>query len=219
MRILEQLTELLSVTEKIETKIIGIAEKYLPPNYPSSELNFNFLRELVDDRGNRGALYGLLDHTSITFSIKSSKRICDKFFKSQIFKITECSLDQVRYGDEICVVKPSYIPNCRECCTHELATIHELWQHSIVYAEDHFTRLLASDVSLEDAKDILPLSIRLEIIVTGSLKDWIDYFYSVELDEEIDPDFKELNSDLVYKISEHCPNIIDSICTERENRI
>jgi hypothetical protein len=213
---LDQTVKIISTSEDIERNIHEIICRYLPPNYPTHLKSFSFI---MKDIVNSEEFYKILDHSSVTVNIKSQKRITDMFSFFGGFKVTECSLEQVRHGEEIYVIKPSNIPEVTELYSQTQAEKRELWEHSVIYAEDHFNRMLAAEVDLETAKSILPLCTRMEIFVTGSLKDWIEYFSSSKHLEELDMDLKLLNEELVYEIGSKCPNVMDSLMLEREETL
>ena len=85
----------------------------------------------------------------------------------EIANMHEISVTQVPtdfMDNKITVIKPSFVDHDE----HKF----DMWKDACRYAELKYADMLAAGVSSQDAYEILPMSVKSEIIATGTLSDW-----------------------------------------------
>lgn len=101
-----------------------------------------------------------------------------------------CSYDKDRFGNEITCVIPHYCPDLiggnsynLYTCKFELTQTEGLseksakWIESMCQAEQDYTDLLNDGCTAQEARDVLPLGIKSELISCGFGDAWSNFFY------------------------------------------
>lgn len=122
----------------------------------------------------------MLEHFS--FSVKF---ICDRGVSHELVRhrIASFAQESTRYcnygskGGEITVIEPCYllvdgvsisVDNWSEC--------YGAWVHSCEEAEKSYLRMLADGATPQEARAVLPNSLKTEIVVTANLREWRHFF-------------------------------------------
>lgn len=79
-----------------------------------------------------------------------------------------CNYSKDKFGKEITVIKP--------CFTNWDEQKFNIWKDSCRYAEEKYFELLDAGASPQEARDVLPTSVKSEIAVTANLTEWYHIF-------------------------------------------
>ena len=117
----------------------------------------NFKHESVLEHGSisvrfvtdRGVTHELVRHRMASFSQESTRY---------------CNYGKGKFGNEIAVIKPHFFDNG----TRE----YWLWCQSMQQAEQSYLQLLECGASAQEARSVLPNSLKTEIIVTANPREW-----------------------------------------------
>lgn len=116
----------------------------------------------------RGVSHELVRHRVASFA-QESTRYCNYI------------LD--KFGNEITAIRPSW---CEEG-----STAYNVWFRRCQNIEDGYFELLNSGASPQEARSLLPNSLKTEIIVTMNLDGW-DHFFGLRCDKAAHPDMQEV---------------------------
>ncbi len=75
-----------------------------------------------------------------------------------------CNYSKNKFGSEITVIKPLFFD--------ENTTRYEMWEHSCLVAEREYFALLNDGALPQEARDVLPNSLKTEIVVTATENEW-----------------------------------------------
>lgn len=101
----------------------------------------------------RGITHELVRHRDASFA-QESTRYCNY------------SLD--KHGQEIIFIKPCFFENLTEQ--------YSAWTYACEVAEQMYFNLLAMNATPQQARDVLPSSVKSEIVVTANLREWKHIF-------------------------------------------
>lgn len=79
-----------------------------------------------------------------------------------------CNYSQDKFGSEITVIKPCYL--------EEETEGFKLWKRQCMSAEVSYFQLLNFGCSPQEARAVLPNSLKTELVVTGNLAEWKHFF-------------------------------------------
>lgn len=101
-----------------------------------------------------------------------------------------CNYDKNKFGNEITCVIPNYCPDLIEgnsydlaICDYGLVQSENLseksakWIESMCQAEQDYMYLINDGCTAQEARDVLPLSIKSELISCGFEDAWNNFFY------------------------------------------
>lgn len=151
--ILKKIEKVARVCYKSEDKIgEGTAEKMVKALIRSNHLamleHYSFSVKFIVDRG---VSHEIVRHRVASFA-QESTRYCNYGSK----------------GGEIAVIKPLYLTDCGED--------YNLWKKACVVAEKQYLDMLAYGLQPQEARAVLPNSLKTEIVMTANLREWRHFF-------------------------------------------
>ena len=122
----------------------------------------------------------MLEHFS--FSVKF---ICDRGVSHELVRhrIASFAQESTRYcnygsrGGEITVIEPCYLlVDGVRVSVDNWSERYGAWVHSCEEAEKSYLRMLADGATPQEARAVLPNSLKTEIVVTANLREWRHFF-------------------------------------------
>jgi len=142
----------------------------------------------------------------------SVKFICDRGVTHEIVRhrLASYSQESTRYcnyskdgfGNEITVIEPSYLDK-------ESRSYH-MWARACEIAEKHYFWMLECGRTPQEARAVLPNSLKTEIIMTANLREW-RHFLKMRTSKQAHPQIRELAIPLLLELQEILPAIFDDI--------
>lgn len=124
------------------------------------------------------------------------KFICDRGVSHEIVRHRESSFAQesTRYcnysGDKfnksITVIMPQFV---RDACVSDQFNIIDAWEHACTVSEAEYFNLLDLGCSPQEARSVLPNSLKTEIIMTTNLNNW-NHFFDLRCAPDAHPDIQ-----------------------------
>lgn len=157
--ILKKIEKVARVCYKSEDKIgEGTAEKMVKALIRSNHLamleHYSFSVKFIVDRG---VSHEIVRHRVASFA-QESTRYCNYGSK----------------GGEITVIEPcfwEYIPN-----DVKRNSLHDIWVEAMMKAEARYLELLEYGATPQEARAVLPNSLKTEVVMTANLREWRHFF-------------------------------------------
>ena len=116
----------------------------------------------------------------------------DSFVRHRVFSFLMestryCNYSNGKFNSEIEVVKPTRIDTFKGVLNKFIRS----WEES----ESAYIQLVNYGVKPEDARDVLPLQLKTELIMTGTLSQWQDFF-KLRISEHAHPDAKYIATEI-----------------------
>lgn len=111
----------------------------------------------------RGVTHELVRHRDCSFAQESTRY---------------CNYSLGKYGNEITVIEPCFFarPDGVDLPTDEWAEKYGAWRTACEESEKAYNRLLAAKATPQQARDVLPTSVKAEIVMTANLREWKHIF-------------------------------------------
>ena len=152
----------------------------------------------------------MIEHYS--FSVKF---ICDRGVTHEIVRhrlasyaqesTRYCNYSKGKFGSELTFIKPCFFDeNSRE---------YRVWVEQMQKAEDTYLEMINSGVTPEQARDVLPTSIKTELVMTTNLTEWRHFFNlrAVGATGKPHPQMTELAIPLLREVQEKIPVVFDDL--------
>ncbi len=117
-----------------------------------------------------------------------------------------CSYNKDKFGKEITVIEPYFWANKTEAYT--------LWQEACLALEKNYMAMLQCGCSAQEARSILPNSLKTEIAVTYNLREW-RHFFRLRCDQAAHPQMRQVAIPLLRYFQEKLPVLFDDIEYDR----
>lgn len=148
-----------------------------------------------------------LEHSAITV-----KFICDRGVSHEIVRhrIAAYSQESTRYcnyskdgfGGEITVIKPSTFADYTEA--------YATWEYACECAEDMYFKLLDIGCTPQQARAVLPNSLKTELVMTANIREW-RHFLKLRTDKAAHPDIRVVARKLLDLFKEWYPVFFEDI--------
>ena len=142
----------------------------------------------------------------------SIKFICDRGISHEIVRHRDASFAQEstryanyskdKFGNEITCIKPLFDKNIEE-------NMNE-WEKACENSEKAYLKLIESGCTPQEARSVLPNSLKTEVIMTARNYEWINFF-KLRCDKAAHPQMRELTIPLFEKFSRRDPVIFSDI--------
>ena len=153
----------------------------------------------------------VLEHVSI-----SVKFICDRGVSHEIVRhrvasycqesTRYCNYGKDGFGKEITVIKPSFL---------ELGSLpYVAWEAACQEAEDEYLEMLSYGCTPQEARSVLPNSLKTEVVMTANIREW-RHFLKLRCSAAAHPQIRELALALLVLFHCNVPVLFDDIY-ERE---
>lgn len=154
-----------------------------------------------------------LGHLSVIEHVGATVRIvCDRGITHEIVRhrLASYSQESTRYanyshekfGSEITVIAP--------CFWEEDSVEYELWRNAMLEAEKTYMQLVETGASAQQARSVLPNSLKTEIVVTCNLREW-RHIFSLRCDTAAHPQMREIMLPLLSEFKSRIPVIFDDL--------
>ena len=164
-----------------------------------------FIRNLIR-RGHES----VLEHCSFTV-----KFICDRGVSHEIVRhrLASYSQESTRYcnysgdqfGNEITVIKP--------CFFEKKSVKYKVWYLGCMDAETAYFNLLSSGATPQEARSVLPNSLKTEVVMTANIREW-RHFFRLRCSKAAHPQMQEVAKIALTYFWACMPALFDDIYQE-----
>ena len=168
----------------------------------TSESAENFVRMLIE-RGHES----VLEHASITVRFVCDRGISHEIVRHRIASFSQestryCNYSNDRFRNNITFIKP--------CFLDEGTGGYKLWKQAMFIAEKEYFELLKLGCTPQEARSVLPNSVKTEIVMTANLREW-RHFLKLRTAKAAHPQMRELTMPLLHEFQERIPVVFDDI--------
>ncbi len=161
-----------------------------------------FVRHILE-RGHEA----VLEHCSFT-----AKFICDRGVSHEIVRhrlasfcqesTRYCNYSKGKFGEEITVIAP--------CFWKEDSVEWAAWANLCSKAEDTYIDLVRSGASPQEARSVLPNSLKTEVVMTANIREW-RHFLRLRCSPAAHPQMREVALILLEKLHAAIPVLFDDL--------
>lgn len=150
----------------------------------------------------------VLEHAAITVSIICDRGVSHELVRHRMASFSQestryCNYDNDRFGNEITVVDP--------CFWEDKDSPNYLnWRAACETAENFYFKLLHNGATPQEARTVLPNSLKTEIIVTANFREW-RHILKLRRDLAAHPQMREIMIPLGDELKKLFPPIFNDI--------
>ena len=172
----------------------------------TSDSAFNFVKMIIK----RGHL-SVLEHHSICVRIICDRGVSHEIVRHRIASYTQestryCNYSKGQFNNQITVIKPFFWDNNN----FDDKKKYEIWEKLMNQIEQGYNELIAAGAKPEEARSILPNSLKTEIVMTMNLREW-RHFFKLRTAEDAHPQMQEITIPLLAEFRKRVPVIFDDI--------
>lgn len=149
----------------------------------------------------------VLEHYSFTVRFVVDRGISHEIVRHRIASFAQsstryCNYSADKFGNEITVIKPFFL--------EEGSFAFEEWRTACRRAEEAYFWLLDMDYTPEQARDVLPTSLKTELIMTANLRE-MRHFFKLRASQYAHPQMREVTVPLLHELQRRIPVVFDDI--------
>ncbi|MDR1160438.1 MAG: FAD-dependent thymidylate synthase [Syntrophomonadaceae bacterium] len=149
----------------------------------------------------------IIEHEKATVLLIIDRGISHEIVRHRIGAYSQestryCRYDRDKFGNEISVIEPFFWKN------NEAA--YKIWRKACQEAETAYMELLAMGCSAQEARSVLPNSLKTEIVVTYDMRSW-RHFFQLRCDRAAHPQMRQISIPLLLYFKEKLPYLFGDI--------
>lgn len=206
MKIISASTELFSYTPNLE-QILEVAGRvcYKSEDKITDTSGAAFIGRVLDSQHE-----SVLEHGAITVRFICDRGVSHELVRHRIASFSQestryCNYSKGKFGGEITVIRPLFFrPGTADYIE---------WERACSEAENVYLAMLSRGVTPQEARSVLPNSLKTEIVITANPREWRWIF--TKRCTAAHPQMTELMVPLAAKFAKHWPSIFGEWTTEK----
>lgn len=154
----------------------------------------------------------VIEHEKITVRIICDRGVTHEIVRHRIASYSQestryCNYSNDKFGNELTFIRPFYWNDEPEKM--------EAWLCHMKLTEETYMQLIKLGASPQEARAILPNSLKTEIVVTMNIREW-RHFFKVRCSPAAHPQMREIAIPILKKFQEIIPVVFDDIKVEEK---
>ena len=152
----------------------------------------------------------VLEHASVTVKFVVDRGVSHEIVRHRLASYSQestryCNYGAGQFGREITVIAPCFLnPNTDGW---------ELWKEGCEAAETAYFNLLEYGCSPQEARSVLPNSLKTEVVMTANIREW-RHFLKLRCSEAAHPQMREVALALLKEVHARIPVLFDDLWEE-----
>ena len=155
----------------------------------------------------------MLEHYSFTVKFICDRGIANELVRHRIASFAQessryCCYAKDKFGKELTFINP--------CFWEPDSDNYARWFHEMDESEKTYLAMIESGATPEQARDILPMSIKTEIVMTANLREWRHFFKlrAEGVTGKPHPQMLEITIPFLKELKQKIPVVFDDIMSE-----
>lgn len=153
----------------------------------------------------------VLEHYSFTVKFICDRGVSHELVRHRLASYCQestryCNYSKDGFGREITVIKP--------CFWEDGSDEMREWRSAMRMAESHYFSLLGYGVTPQEARSVLPNSLKTEVVMTANIREW-RHFLRLRCAPDAHPQMREVAMILLNKVHDLIPVCFDDIWGEQ----
>ena len=158
----------------------------------------------------------MLEHYSFSVKFICDRGVSHELVRHRVASFAQESTRYCNYGHEgeITVIFPFFFDTGMGTASNSL--VYEEWKHSCEVAERKYISLLDKGATPQEARSVLPNSLKTEVVMTANLREWRHFFKlrAVGVTGKPHPQMQEVVVPLLQEVKRLIPVVYDDLEVE-----
>jgi len=153
----------------------------------------------------------VIEHYFITVRVVCDRGVSHEIVRHRLASYTQestrfCNYSQGDFGKEITFIKPNFWNSNSEKDREKF----DVWERTMQTIENAYMELLKMDAAPEEARSVLPNSLKTELVITMNLREW-RHFFTLRTSPSAHCQMREIAVPMLEKFKVLVPIIFDDI--------
>lgn len=165
---------------------------------PKNETSEEFVRRLI-----RRQHFTPLEMSSVTVRIICDRGVSHELVRHRLASFNQESTRYVNYSKKgLTFIKPSF--------WETYTTNYASWECAMREAERSYNRLIENGATPQQARSVLPMSLKTELVITCNLREW-RHIFNLRCSSKAHPQIREIMLPMLEEFHNRLPVIFDDI--------
>lgn len=149
----------------------------------------------------------MIEHSSLSIRFIVDRGVSHELVRHRIASFAQestryCNYSNDKFGQEITVIAPLFF--------EPESTQYDIWHLAMRNAEYQYFNLLTGGATPQEARSVLPNSLKTEIVITANYREWRNFF-KLRVPTTAHPQMREVTIPLLQELKTKLPVIFDDI--------
>ena len=149
----------------------------------------------------------VLEHEKITVSIICDRGVSQELVRHRIASYSQestryCNYSKEKFGNELTFISP--------CFWSQDDSMYLLWSEQMQQIENTYNKLIKIGATPQEARSVLPNSLKTQIVVTMNIREW-RHFFKLRTDAAAHHQMREVANMLLVEFQKKIPVLFDDI--------
>lgn len=197
--------------ETDEDKIMRLIERagrvcYKSEGAMTGESSERFIKNII-----KNGHESVIEHEKITVRIICDRGVTHEIVRHRIASYSQestryCNYSKNKFGKELTFIKPCFWDEKTEDGRKKI----RVWKESMEFIEERYFKLIDMGAPPEEARSVLPNSLKSEIIVTMNLREW-RHFFKLRCNKAAHPQMRETAGAILKEFKKILPAIFSDL--------
>ncbi len=169
-----------------------------------------FIRSIIT-RGHES----VLEHFSVTVKFVVDRGVSHEIVRHRLASYSQestryCNYAKEQFGEEITVIEPFYL------LSRPLE--YSMWQAACTVAERAYFDLIGHGCTPQEARSVLPNSLKTEVVMTANLREW-RHFFRLRTSAAAHPQIREVAIPLLFCMDKLIPAVFSDLLPVKEHNL
>ena len=155
----------------------------------------------------------MIEHSSLSVKFVVDRGVSHELVRHRIASFAQestryCNYSKDKFGNEITVILPCFFDTGMGILSNSL--VYQEWKLACECAEERYFNLLKMRATPQEARTVLPNSLKTEITVTANYREWRNFF-KLRTAEASHPQMREITIPLLKELKTLIPIVFDDI--------
>lgn len=196
MRLVEPSVEILDYTQN-PLQLIELCGRvcYKSEDKITADSAERFVRNII-----KSGHESVLEHAKVTVRVICDRGVSHEIVRHRLASYSQESTRYVCYKGDMAFIKPSFTD----------VSHYQAWLLSVRDAEEKYHLMIDRGAKPEEARSVLPNSLKTELVMTMNLREW-RHFFKMRLSKRAHPQMREVASLIYTELRRLIPVVFDDL--------
>lgn len=159
----------------------------------------------------------VIEHVSVTVRVICDRGVSHEIVRHRIASYSQestryCNYADDKFGNEITVIAPYFFENNKFIVDDgsDDRYLYSVWYNSCKEAEEAYNILISNGASPQEARSVLPNSLKTEMFITMNLREW-RHFFRLRCSHAAHPQMRQIANMILNQFKQRFPLFVEDV--------
>lgn len=156
----------------------------------------------------------VLEHAKITVKVICDRGVTHEIVRHRLASYSQestryCNYSNEKFGSELTFINPCFWDDDGD----HSKTLYTIWAEEMQHIEDAYNEMIQCGAKPEEARSILPNSLKTEIVMTMNIREW-RHFFKMRCSSRAHPQMRQVANMIKAEFQSRIPLLFDDVKTQ-----